>query len=53
MGSHPTRNREFQKNGNKIQKIKKSTIMASFQAKIGWKIIFIIFYYGPGGNPSE
>ena len=32
-------NRKFQKNRNKIQKIKKNTIMASFQAKIGWKMM--------------
>ena len=31
---YPTRNRKFQKNSIKIQKIK-STIMATFQAKIG------------------
>ena len=31
-----TRNRKFQKNSKKIQKIK-NTIAASFQAKIGWK----------------
>ena len=34
--SYPTRNLKFQKNCNKIRKIK-YTIMASFQAKIGWK----------------
>ena len=33
--SYLTRNRKFQKNSKKIQKIKKNTIMASFQAKIG------------------
>ena len=33
--SFPTRNSKFQKNSNKIQKLK-YTIMASFQAKIGW-----------------
>ena len=32
---HTTRNRKFQKNSNKIQKIKK--FMGSFQSKIGWK----------------
>ena len=32
--SHPTRNLKFQKNNNKIQKIK---ILSSVQAKIGWK----------------
>ena len=31
-----TRNRKFQKNSKKIQKIKNTTA-ASFQAKIGWK----------------
>ena len=30
------RNRKFQKNSKKIQKVK-NTIMASFQDKIGWK----------------
>ena len=34
--SHPTRNRKFQKNSKKFQKIKKP-FMVSFQAKIGWK----------------
>ena len=33
--SYTTCNRKFQKNSNKIQKIKK--FMASFQSKIGWK----------------
>ena len=33
-----TRNRKFQKNSQKIQKIKKNTIMAPFQAKIDWKM---------------
>ena len=33
--SYTTRNRKFQKNSNKIQKIKK--FMGSFQSKIGWK----------------
>ena len=40
MSSYPTCNREFQKNSKKIQeklKKKKTTIMASFQDKIGWK----------------
>ena len=36
MSSYPTCNREFQKNSKTFQKIKKNTIMASFQAKIGW-----------------
>ena len=31
------RNRKFQKNNKKIQKIQKNTIMNSFLAKIGWK----------------
>ena len=31
------RNRKFQKNNKKIQKIKKNTIINSFQVKIGWK----------------
>ena len=34
--SYPTRNRKFQKISKKIQNIK-STIMATFKAKIGWK----------------
>ena len=33
------RNRKFQKNNKKIQKIKKNTIMNSFLAKIGWKMM--------------
>ena len=33
--SYPTRIRKYQKNG---QKNSKNTIMASFQAKIGWKM---------------
>ena len=36
--SFPTGKRKFQKNSKKIQKIK-ITVMASFQAKIGWKIL--------------
>ena len=36
--SFPTGKRKFQKNSNKIQKFK-ITVMASFQAKIGWKIL--------------
>ena len=36
--SYPTRNRKFQKNSQKFQNIKKNTIMASFQAKIGRKM---------------
>ena len=35
--SNSTRNIKFQKNSKKIQKIKKNTIMDSFQAKMGWK----------------
>ena len=35
LRSFLTRNRKFQKNSNKIQKIKKNIVMASFQAKIG------------------
>ena len=35
--SYHTRNRKFQKNSKRIQKIKNTT-MASFQAKIGWKM---------------
>ena len=35
--SYLSRYRKFQKNSKKIQKIKKNTIMASFQAKIVWK----------------
>ena len=35
--SYPTRNRKFEKKiANKFKKLK-NTIMASFQAKIGWK----------------
>ena len=34
--SYTTRNTKFQKNSKKIKKIK-NTIMASFQAKTGWK----------------
>ena len=30
-------NGKFQKNSEKIKNIKKNTIMASFQSKIGWK----------------
>ena len=33
---YPTRNRKFQKNSKKFEKLN-NTIMASFQAKIGWK----------------
>ena len=36
--SYPTRNRKFQKNRKKIPKVK-NTIMASFQAKISWKMM--------------
>ena len=35
--SYPTRNRKFKKNRKKIQKTKQYYIMASLQAKIGWK----------------
>ena len=35
--SHTTCNRNFQKNSKNTKNIKKNTIMASFQAKIGWK----------------
>ena len=35
--SYPTRNIKLQKNSKKFQKIKKNTILASFQAKIGGK----------------
>ena len=35
--SYPARNRKCQKKKQKIKKIKKNTIMASFQAKIVWK----------------
>ena len=34
----PDGKRKFQKNSEKIQKLK-ITVMASFQAKIGWKIL--------------
>ena len=35
--SYPNRNRKFQKVAKRLKKIKKNTLMASFQAKIGWK----------------
>ena len=35
ISSYLTRNREFQKDSKKIQKIK-NIVMASFQAKTGW-----------------
>ena len=35
--SYPTRNRKFQKKQPKNSKKLKNTVMASFQAKIGWK----------------
>ena len=37
---HPTRRviENSKKNSQKIQNIKKNTIMASFRAKIGWKM---------------
>ena len=35
--SYPTRNRKLQKISKKFQKIKKNTVMASFQAEICWK----------------
>ena len=35
--SYPTRNRKFQKNSKKIQKIKKYRYIASFQTRIGWR----------------
>ena len=34
--SYTTRNKKFQKNSKKIRKLN-NTIMASFEAKIGWK----------------
>ena len=34
--SYPTRNRKFQKNRKKSKKLK-NTIVASLQAKIGWR----------------
>ena len=37
MSSYPTRNKKFQKNCKEILKKLKDTIMASFQAKIGWE----------------
>ena len=37
LRSYPTRNIKFQKKNKKIQKNKKHTIKASFQAKIVWK----------------
>ena len=36
--SYPTRNRKFQRNRKKFKKLKK-TLTASFQAKIGWKML--------------
>ena len=36
MSSYPTRNREFQKIAKQFRQLK-NTIMASFQAKIGWE----------------
>ena len=35
--SYPMCNRKFQKKRKKLQKKLKNTIVASFQAKIGWK----------------
>ena len=35
MSSYPNHNRKFQKNSKKLQK--EYTIIASFQAKIGWE----------------
>ena len=37
INSYPTRNIEFQKKKAKKFKKLKNTIMASFQAKIGWR----------------
>ena len=38
MGSYKTRSRKFQKKiAKKLKKIKKNTIMASFEAKISWE----------------
>ena len=37
LRSYPTRNRKYQKNSKKIQKNLKNTVMAPFQATIGWK----------------
>ena len=37
MSSYKTDNRKLKKNSKKIDKIKKNTIMASFQAKISWE----------------
>ena len=36
--SYPTRNKKFQKKAKKFKKLK-NTITASFQAKIGWKML--------------
>ena len=36
--SYSKRDGKFQKNSKKIKNIKKKTIMALFQAKIGWKM---------------
>ena len=36
MGFNPTQNRNFQKTAKKFKKLEK-TIIASFQAKIGWE----------------
>ena len=35
--SHPTRNIKLQKNSKKFKKKLKNPVVASFQAKIGWK----------------
>ena len=35
--SYRMHNGKFQRNSKKIKNIKKNTIMASFQSKIGWK----------------
>ena len=37
--SYPMRNGKFERNSKKKLKILKKIIMASFQAKIGWKML--------------
>ena len=39
MSFYHTRNRKFKKKSKKIEKIKKNSIMASFQAKMSWEML--------------
>ena len=39
MSFYLTRNRKFKNKSKKIEKIKKNTIMASFQAKMSWEML--------------